>query len=747
MFEQSHSSPQWVPTQRVLQGDAWYDGGVDGRVRVDVHVRVLPQEDPHGGVWQTNEILSYDGRFGYRIMNAFTIGNDTRLRKRATILQSAPEFLRDGMQPYSDGTAYTLGFARSFLHLQNNERVRVGDVMSDLLSSSRPPSIQGDVIDNVQVVLLTDPFGNQYWFDPQRGYAMVAAQEASKALMGKSRATFYLRALKLQEAANGIWYPVAGYCDLPLLGDHPPQRINFTVEKVSINDPQFSGTIFRPAIPRSYKVTDEVNGASYTSDGSLQSLATTLQTEADNAREHFRLNAAPQTEPTHNNNDLKPNVPESGSIMAIVVAALLIVLLLGIVIFFRRRTRRLRLILILMFYLSALLCPRLTLAAESSTAAPKVDPSALSVREKFSVDACYFTLRYFQRNANIVDVINDLGAGDSCERDCSLLDLKHAFEVNGLLVAASRTPNIPNDLASVHEDVAFVVKEDIKTPAGSAAYFLVLTPANGGWLVTDPTSSGSQKVIAVNDIGARLQRATGEILVVNNRKKHRGPHLDFVYRDIDLGIVNRGAPPVKVDVPIINTGDALARIADVKTSCGCLGHAIFASAIDAAQSSQVILTLDPSLLPVGQVERQAVIITDNPTENGLIVVIHIKVIGPLDSLKSDGIYVAPSTINYGRAVASAIYEDDSEISLFVPQEQSAPTTNYVIVQQADPDLKLNFIDAHRIGNKLAFRYRIKWLHNVQFGHFAKILILSVSGQEGKPPVTFQIKVTGEAIPR
>ena len=599
----------WAETPVGVEGDAWYDGSFEGRCRVDGRARVVLRDDPNDPLWQTNDILSYDGRVGLRIVNFFKTNGVSHYSRQAVILREAPVQLWNGMQPYTDGSGFTLGFVKSFLEVDGVAVQRLGDVLSALASSRHPPTLTNEVLDGKPTVSIQDLVGDRYSFDPNLGFSLVAATEGGSEDGRHAVERRSLRVLRFTEAAKGIWYPTAGYFEYRDLGSEGTQRISFTVERAVANDPKFADTVFRPVIPRGYFVRDEAARTSFVSDGDVNSLSNAIDDAAKKARD-----VSPATMPS----GVSPHVPREADPgasrnpwAAVWKLALIIAAACGVLVWHLRRRGP----------LASLLLPLLSVTCFSALARSPVcagqvlgngqrgAPQTTEVHANSAVDSCYFLARYFNRDVKITGVISDLRAGDQCDRACSIYELKSAVELNGLIVRFKKLRFLRDALAPLSTGTAVVARQ---ARAGLADRFVVLTPCGEGWMATDAAAVHRQQVVSVGQLEGLLPDATGEVLLVSEPPPWIGrPHVAALATEIDLGDVPSDAAPILVQIPIVNVGTEPALINSVRPSCGCLGKPVFEPQIDGRQPSRIRLTLDPKLLPNGQVERQVLIVTNN----------------------------------------------------------------------------------------------------------------------------------------
>jgi hypothetical protein len=109
-----------------------------------------------------------------------------------------------------------------------------------------------------------DSLLQEWWLDPNRGYALLRHVNMGGNRDGSSQVKSSIDVTRLKEVAEGIWWPMEAYfVQCPRETGKPWKRIVYQAENVVANDPDFNKSIFTIHFPKGYTIDDKVTGKKY----------------------------------------------------------------------------------------------------------------------------------------------------------------------------------------------------------------------------------------------------------------------------------------------------------------------------------------------------------------------------------------------------------------------------------------------------------------------------------------------------
>ncbi|HEY1684199.1 MAG TPA: sigma-70 family RNA polymerase sigma factor [Tepidisphaeraceae bacterium] len=275
--ERTRSNPIWQRMPAADEGSAWFDGNVNGKARVYFkhHVMDWTGNGAHGWIDESID-TGFDGhesrmiRLGSSLIQRSSDGKlsaPPQTPDRYVIVDRKPPLEWGGrFIRYITGLAFTPQFA-----VMDGEdttpphpRRPLSEYMSLLYKAPLPPAascrlVKGKVngVDCVGMIFF-NPMPPQitcemeWWFDPQRGYALV--RYGNKYTQQAGIQTIQANATAWTEAAPGIWFPIQGVCEESIIG--PGSRLTYHADNIVVNDPKFRSGIFLPPLPVGFLISD-----------------------------------------------------------------------------------------------------------------------------------------------------------------------------------------------------------------------------------------------------------------------------------------------------------------------------------------------------------------------------------------------------------------------------------------------------------------------------------------------------------
>lgn len=252
------SNGPFTRTMRSIEGSVTYDGAIGGRFIAEIERETMPVGKDGDEFRTSRRSRSYDGKTGIEVIHsrphAAASGMEGRGRAQATILPHSP--LQDplDLQSMSDGSAATLGMFVAFVPLADSKRGSLGACLAEMAAKKGSLTITEERADGVTLIKIADTWGNAYWLQPDRGYAI---RRAVAGPPPRSTAAFVTRLAvdELIEIAPQQWYAKRGSWEQSL-SDGSVRRTEFTVSDAV--KPTTMPAVFAVSIPPGTVVNDTI---------------------------------------------------------------------------------------------------------------------------------------------------------------------------------------------------------------------------------------------------------------------------------------------------------------------------------------------------------------------------------------------------------------------------------------------------------------------------------------------------------
>jgi len=257
----------WKRTPIYVSCTAWLDGRPRGKARVDVNKEVLEWRDGAAPYAESSYSVGFDGHYGRLAKHTFGHSGRTHHSKRGKLLADAPKGLRSGSARSFTGTGFSLNFFFSDMDYTFSDLFRWADDPNTLVTSSF--QFTQEVFQGVQCIKIaskgTKRFQQSWWLDSERGFALLGDKYTSILEDGTERLVSFMKVSKLNEVADGIWWPMEAYAESgPSAPGKPYSRTVYRASNVVANDPNFDESVFTVPFPDGYLIDDKVNGRKYT---------------------------------------------------------------------------------------------------------------------------------------------------------------------------------------------------------------------------------------------------------------------------------------------------------------------------------------------------------------------------------------------------------------------------------------------------------------------------------------------------
>jgi hypothetical protein len=278
------SSGPWERTPVCLSTTAFFQNISSTRARIDFHKKVLPWKDGAAPYLEESYSLSFDGVQSRRRDISSSYSGKSFDRHSGRILPEAPIELKSSWYDKMTGVRASLffhyrdmpeplpkRFSANFEAAADPNSFLSALAAADPKYLNRKPLKSKAVIEQlggIQCIKAScipdDSFRQEWWFDPNRGFALLRFDDLRKDQDGNERVKSSIEVTKLEQVAENIWWPVEAYfVDCPLETDKPWKRIVYRASKVVANDPNFDESIFTVPFPDGYSIDDQVAGRKY----------------------------------------------------------------------------------------------------------------------------------------------------------------------------------------------------------------------------------------------------------------------------------------------------------------------------------------------------------------------------------------------------------------------------------------------------------------------------------------------------
>lgn len=275
------SSGPWERTPVCVSTTAFFGKISSDRARIDVHKDVARWENGAAPYLEESYTVSFDGVQGRRKEISSSYSGKSFDRHSGRILPEAPWQLT--------GFGRVTGIDASlFFHYRNMPEPFPKRFSASFEGAADPNSFLSalaaadpkylnikplkhkvvfEELGGIQCIKATCMGGSllqQWWFDPNRGFALLRFDDLREDQDGNERVLSSINVTKLEEVAEDIWWPMEAYfVQCPRETDKPWKRIVYRASSVSANEPNFDDSVFTVPLPKGYTVDDKVTGRKY----------------------------------------------------------------------------------------------------------------------------------------------------------------------------------------------------------------------------------------------------------------------------------------------------------------------------------------------------------------------------------------------------------------------------------------------------------------------------------------------------
>lgn len=283
------SSGPWERTPVCASTTAFFGKISSSRVRIDFHKSVLEWKDGAAPYLEESYSVSFDGVQGRRKAISSSYSGKSFDRHSGRILPEEPIQLTGA----SWDNKMTGVYASLFFHFRNLpkpfptrlsthfEAAADPNYYLGILAAADPkylnvklnvkPAVKFQVvleelrgIQCIKMAYIGDSLLEQWWFDPNRGFALLRYDDLRRDQDGNEQVKSSINVTKLEEVAEDVWWPMEAYfVHCPYETDKPWERIVYQASNVTANDPNFDDSVFTVPFPKGYTVDDKIAGRKY----------------------------------------------------------------------------------------------------------------------------------------------------------------------------------------------------------------------------------------------------------------------------------------------------------------------------------------------------------------------------------------------------------------------------------------------------------------------------------------------------
>jgi len=264
------STGPWERTPVCFSTTAFFGKISSRRARIDFHKDVGRWENGAAPYLQTSFSVSFDGVQGRRKDISSSYSGKTFDRHSGLILPKEPIHLRASNE--ITGIEASLFFHYRGVPEPLHKRFSTGfdSAAADPNYLNRPLKNKAVLeklggIQCIKVACIVGSLVQQWWFDPNRGFALLRFEDLRKDQGGNEHVKSSINVTKLKKVAENIWWPMEAYfVKSPRETDNPWKRIVYRASNVIANDPNFDESVFTVLFPKGYLVDDKITGRKYT---------------------------------------------------------------------------------------------------------------------------------------------------------------------------------------------------------------------------------------------------------------------------------------------------------------------------------------------------------------------------------------------------------------------------------------------------------------------------------------------------
>jgi hypothetical protein len=275
------SSGPWQRTPVSWSTTAYYGKISSNQARIDFHKDVVRWENGAAPYLQRSYSVSFDGVQGRRKEISSSYSGKSFDRHRGRILPEEPIHLRASNE--ITGIEASLFFYYRNMPAPFPKRFSVSfegaadpNYFLSVLAAADPKYLNRKPLKSKVVIeelagiqcikgaCMGDSFRQEWWFDPNRGFALLRFDDLRKDKAGNEQIKSSINVTKLEKVAENIWWPMEAYfVNCPRETDKAWKRIVYRASKVVANDPKFDESIFTVPFPDGYLIDDKVRGIKY----------------------------------------------------------------------------------------------------------------------------------------------------------------------------------------------------------------------------------------------------------------------------------------------------------------------------------------------------------------------------------------------------------------------------------------------------------------------------------------------------
>ena len=277
------SSGPWERTPVCQSSTAYFGKISSNRARLDIHKKVLEWKNGAAPYLEQSYSVGFDGIQGrYKDISSSYSGKSFD-RHRGRILPEAPIELKSSWYDKMTGVRASLFFHYRDMPAPLPKRFSVNfeaaadpNYFLSVLAAADPnyldrkplkPKVVLEELGGIQcikVAYMGDSFRQEWWLDPNRGFALLRLDDVGEDRDGNEQVRSSINVTKLKEVAENIWWPMEAYfVSFPREADKPWKRIVYRASNVIANDPNFDDSIFTVPFPEGYLIDDQVAGRKY----------------------------------------------------------------------------------------------------------------------------------------------------------------------------------------------------------------------------------------------------------------------------------------------------------------------------------------------------------------------------------------------------------------------------------------------------------------------------------------------------
>jgi hypothetical protein len=245
----------WQRTPTYISSTAWFDLNHKDKARVDFHKEVLKWENGPAPYLERNYSISFDGQHGKYVDNSAYHSGKVFNTKKCRVLSDVPHELSSGWYQKMIGIKASLNFYFNGEPWGLSDYFQKAAEPNFAVENAKLDFVYHELRDAkcVKMSVIGGKFHKNWWFDPNRGFALLKYEDIRTDENGKETMFGSIDVTKLSEVAKGVWWPVEVYFINPPAGvGNPWERIVYHATNVVANAPNFDDSIFTVPTPEGY---------------------------------------------------------------------------------------------------------------------------------------------------------------------------------------------------------------------------------------------------------------------------------------------------------------------------------------------------------------------------------------------------------------------------------------------------------------------------------------------------------------